>query len=176
MRPPGFPTALIGHPVIALPIFVGAVAVGYLWLAGELTGWAALGALVLAACTAKASDQVNKYRAFKREWDGMGGGSVARQKLRVGGLRYIFGIAAWLFMAALAIDVWNDPGLKWMASMFWLATAIILGTMSYRLLRSDGRSQSAKAFVRVCLPIAKSSPAHHSAAQNLPSFCILLIE
>lgn len=170
MRPPGAITALIGHPAVALPIFLGAVAVGYYWLAGELTGWAAFGAVVLATWTAKASDQVNKYRAFKREWDAMSGGSVARRTLRIGGLRYVFGIAAWLFMALLAIDASSDPAIAWVGWLFWLVSGLAVLSLIATPRRRGKRGSTVAVLVKI-----GDSPSVAEAANSLPGYCRTLI-
>lgn len=172
MRPPGFLTALIGHPVIALLIFVSAAAVGYFWLAGDLTGWAAFGALVIAASTAKASDRVNKYNAFKREWDAMGGRAATRRPLRIGGLRYVLGVGAWLFMAMLALDAWDDPGLQWVAWLFWAGSAAMIVAAAYRLVRGpSGLGRGSTDSVRVCLPPARFSPSREDSRRAIPAYC-----
>ena len=172
MRPPSVLQWLFGNPVCALVLVLGALFVGYRWLTGEFTWFAALLAAMVAGYSARAYERVASYSAWKREWDMMNGRSPGLRLPRIGGLRYVLGIVAWMFLALLAIGSAADPAMRIPVVLFWLATAVMVVVGLYRLIRGhSGRASTGKGMVRVCLGTPVQSANVQQALRALPAYC-----
>lgn len=173
MKPPGFLTALIGNPISALVIMLGALFVGYQWLAGEISGWMALAAVIAASYAAKASDRVNSYSAWQREWQAMSGEMPTRLTLpRLDPLRVLGGIAVWLIGAWFALEEANTPGLQIPLGMFWLGSLLMIGYGLYRFAaRLRGARSRSDGAARVALSRPFQSPSTKEAYSALPEYC-----
>lgn len=178
MRPPSVLQWLFGNPVSALVLMLGALFVFYRWLTGEFTWFAALLAAMVAGYSAKAYERVASYSAWKREWDMMNGkprGGSFRLP-RIGGLRYVLGIVAWMFLALLAIGSANDPAMYVPVVLFWPATAVMMVVGVHRLMRGNPRSARGTDSVRVCLGRPMQSPSVNEALRTLPGYCGVLLQ
>lgn len=174
MRPPSALQWLFGNPVSALVLMLGALFVGYRWLTGEFTWFAALLAAMVAGYSAKAYERVASYSAWKREWAMMNGKSPGLRLPRIGGLRYVLGIVAWMFLALLAIGSANDPSLRVPVMLFWLGTAVIVVVGVYRLVRSTSRAGNRGDAVAVCVK-RQDSDSVAAALSSLPASLASLV-
>lgn len=173
MRPPSIPQRLFGNPVSALVLMLTALFVIFRWLTGDASGLVAFGLALVAGYSAKAYERVAAYSAWKREWDMMNGkprGSSWRLP-RIGGLRYILGGVAWVFLALLAIGSADDLALRIPVMLFWLATAVMVVAGIYRLVRGGPRRARDGDSVRVCLGRPVLSPSVEEARKALPHYC-----
>lgn len=73
MKRPAVPTLLLGHPVVAVPLILGGLAL--LWACWQRGSEGVITGIVTLICLARvitASEQVSHFRAWKRAWEGMG--------------------------------------------------------------------------------------------------------
>lgn len=173
MKPPTPFQWLIGNPVVSLALMLGGLAVLYFWLTGSMTGWAALVATIIAATAARASEQVNKYSAWKREWEGYDGRQAIRLRLPSGKtMRIVAGVGCWGLFAWWASEgPKGDPVLEIAIALFWVGTAVIVVTGIVRLLRGAAPRPGAAVVVGVCLPTARQSSSVNAALGALPAHC-----
>lgn len=173
MRPPSVLQWLFGNPVSALVLVLGGLFVGYRWLTGEFTWFAALLAAMVAGYSARAYERVASYSAWKREWDMMNGRSPGLRLPRIGGLRYVLGIVAWMFLALLAIGSVDEPMMRIPVVLFWLATTVMVVVGLYRLASGrGGRVSNRDATVAVCTGKPPQSPSLGQAYSALPAYCV----
>lgn len=79
-----------------------------------------------------------------------------------------------MFMAALAMDAWDDPGMRWAAWLFWIASAISVPLGVFQLLaRRGGNERDA---VTVVLKRPVQSPGLNHATASLPAYCQHLVD
>lgn len=173
MRPPSAFQWLIGNPVVSLTLMLGALAVIYFWFTGTLSGWFALLALVTGATAAKASERVNAYSAWKREWEGYEGRQTSSLRLPSGKvIRIIAGIGCWSLFAWWASEGANgDPALEIAITLFWIGTAVMVVAGFGRIVRGNVPKPRAAIVVSLCLPNAGGSSSVRSATLQLPEYC-----
>jgi hypothetical protein len=174
MKRPPAAVMFFGHPAITLAVALAFLWVAYLWLQAEASGVAALAALIAAGSCGKANDRYREYRQWKREWDLMGGKPTAAP---TGGpkLKLLLGLLAWCLLAAAALDAMAEPQTRWLAMLFWGATA--LGLLNRLLLWRKSRppARAREAAVSVCLRKPGRSPSFAEARSALPDYCQRLL-
>lgn len=175
MKPPTSFQWLIGNPVSSLALSVGVIYVLWQSATGHM-GWPlGFAAIAIGAYAAKASEAVNKYTAWRREWEGLNGSRRVLLLPRIPGLKYVFGIGAWLFLATLAIDARDDQGLTVPVALFWAGSlAAIVGSVWVWVRRgriSKGRTDD----VTVCVgrPLISSSIAFGVSALPVEAAALL---
>lgn len=175
MKRPGAIVYLFGNPFSGLALFGATIFFGYRWWIGEASPYLAFGFFFATAYASKASDQLNSYRLWKREWNAMGG-SAALDRLfaRAHSLRMVVGFALWGAFAYGVYLVSADPAARIPVALFVLGTAILVTSGIYRLVKR--RRSHAKPFrdvpVAVCLPVPQHSSTIGQAFSALPAYCM----
>lgn len=169
MKAPSPIQYLLGNAISLTALILGSVYMSYRWVQGDVSGWAAIVVIIITSTAAKANEAVVRHNAWKREWNQFDGPSAVWRMPRIPGLRIALGIAAWALLAALAIDVWDEDDMRWVAIAFWTISALsVVFGVGNRLRRI---SDSGATYVRVCLPPTRSSPSVARASSALPAYC-----
>ena len=139
--------------------------------------------LVIAYFAHSAHERIRKYKAWKSEWDAMGGqpqptplrpsDRLSRGLKRNPALRYFVGFVCWAFLALISTA--SGGGLR---ALFWLGTIalIISGIVRYRRRSRDQQSKSTSAvLVAVCVPVPRRSAGATQAFAALPEYCEVTI-
>lgn len=171
MRPPTSLQWLVGNPVSALVLMLGAIYLAYLWLVEGAGMGVGLLAIVIGGYAGRCAERVNAYTRWKREWEGLGGSRGPFRLPKVPGLKYVFGVGAWLSLAAMVIGSANDPAMRIPVVLFWLATAVMVVAGVYRLVRSGSGQTRRSDSVRLCLGRPMLSPSVEEARKALPHYC-----
>jgi hypothetical protein len=168
--------SFIGNPFLCIPLMLGAIYVGYLWMVGQAPWWVALFAVIAASGVAKAAQRVRAYSAWKREWDGE---EASERGLRLPSgraIRNIIGIACWAWLAWMSLDLKSSPTTDLAVMAFWLGTAVLVAVGICRAIRAVSmRTNRNEDFVGVCMPAASQSDAVHEAVTALPTYCLHLV-
>lgn len=160
MRPPTSLQWLVGNPVSALVLMLGAIYLAYLWLVEGAGMGVGLLAIVVGGYAGRCAERVNAYTRWKREWEGIGGRT--RQPLRLPSFKSIrigLAILSWLGMAALALAAGGDPALRVPVILFWIGSAVAVIAKLKPVRGSRG-------VVRVCIQRPRSSPTVRDAMKN----------
>lgn len=81
MREPPAKVRLLGHPLIATPVFGLCAFILYAW-SQNIDAWPlGVSAIVAGLWTAKAQDTANQYRRWRKAWDGMAEPAAARSPM-----------------------------------------------------------------------------------------------
>lgn len=171
MRPPTSLQWLVGNPISALVLMLGAIYLAYLWLVEGAGMGVGLLAILVGGYAGRSAERVNAYTRWKREWEGLGGSRGPFRLPRIPNLKYVCGVGAWLFLAAMAIGSADDPAMRIPVMLFWLATAVMMVTGVHRLMRSGPGQTRRSDNVRVCLGRPMSSPSVEEARKALPHYC-----
>jgi hypothetical protein len=180
MKRPGFLTYLFGNPLSAFALLLAMIYFVYEWWSAAGSGGLAFIAFLAAGYAMGASDKLQKYQQWKREWDAMEG-KRARQSLAhfYPALRIIVGLAVWCFFAYLALAQTAQPGMQLGADLFWLATLVIIGAgVFWWLWRRRGSRPAAVRDVPVtqCLPLPGQSTTPTPVFDALPKYCLQVIQ
>jgi hypothetical protein len=175
MKRPGFLTYLFGNPASALALLLAAVYFIYEWWSASGSPAVAFIAFLAAGYAMGASDKLQKYQSWKREWDAMEGKRPAQSFARFyPALRITVGLAVWCFFAYLALAQDAQPGAQLGPDLFWLATAVIIGTGVFRWFRRRRGARPAATRdvpVTICIPVPHQSPTSAQAFAALPEYC-----
>lgn len=175
MREPTTFQWLVGNAPVSLVVNLTMLASIWFWYVGQLNGWITVAVIAVGSVSFRASERVSRYSAWKREWDGTGGRSFRLP--RIPGLKYATAFAVWLAFAAMALDGADDGGAVQIAvALFWIATAVMIGTMLFRLSRGLSPRGRANGAVAVCVSATTSSPSLSAAVSALPAHCRSLLE
>lgn len=170
MKAPSPIQYLLGNAVSLTVLVLGSIYMSYRWYQGDVSGWAAIIVIIITSTAAKANEAVVRHNAWKREWNQFGGPSAGWRMPRIPGLRLAFGIAAWTLLAVLALDVWDEDGMQWVAVAFWTISALtVVFGIAHRLRRAAAGSST---IVRVCLQTPAQSPNLKRAYAALPDYCL----
>lgn len=166
MKPPTTLQWLAGNPVSALVLVLGAIYLVWFWLAESGGIGFGLLAIIVGGYAARSAERVNAYSRWKRQWEGMGGGSGGIRLPRPPSLRVVLGVGSWIVLAILALDGSNgDPMVAVAINLFWVGTGVLGMSILYRRLRSDHRRSQDK-IVSVSLPVPnRSSNVDHARVQ-----------
>ena len=150
MNRPPIKTMLLGHPLIGLPIYgVGAFVLYQCWYDPSL--WLfGVGALVAMSTAAKASDQADAYRNWKRAWDAMGDGPLpsGRGNRIIG---YLIGTAIIAVTILYLIDHSDQPAYR--LGLVWMVVVGVAGGL-FAVIRSLMRRRRRKPAKQVILPVS----------------------
>lgn len=159
MKPPNLFQWLIGNAVVSIVLMLGGLYVIYAWFTGSASGVAALIAVVLGAMAARASERVNAYSAWKREWNGTGS-RRGFPSVPAGGIRTALGLVAWAMFAMLAASgAKDDSAMQFAIGLFWIVSAMMAATLLWRALkkRSGRRSRMTPVAVSLARPLRSAS-------------------
>jgi hypothetical protein len=177
VRQPNLPTRLFGNPASAIALLVAAGFCIYEWWSGQGSGGLALIAFLAAGYAMAASERLEKYKQWKREWEAMEGNRPAPTAARpLTALRAVLALAVWCFFAFLALSQANQPDAQLGVGLFWLATAVIVvaGIASLFRKRRNTRTRVVTDIpVTLCVPIPRNSPSAAQAFAALPQYCRL---
>jgi hypothetical protein len=128
-----------------------------------------------------AHERIRKYKAWKSEWDAMGGqpqppplrpsDRLSRGLKRNPALRYFLGFVAWGLLALM-----STAGGGGVRILFWLGTILLVINAIVRY-RRRGREQAKPAdaaSVMVCVPLPRQSASAAQAFAGLPQYCLPL--
>ena len=183
MKKPGPLVYLFGNP-IALLVALGATAFfGYRWWSEGASPLPAIVAFLVFCQTMNATDQLMKYKEWKREWDAMAGEPRApARKLTMQSplVRILVGVPTWGVGFYWVMTLPNDgPEMLIAKACFWLGTALGVGSMLYQALprRKKVANETPAEYpdVAVCLPVPRSSPSVRDVLSNLPDSCRSLL-
>lgn len=161
MKPPGPYTWLIGNSVVSLVLMLGGAAMVGLWLMGMADGLLAFAAAMVAGLAARASERVRAHASWEREWNGHT--NARRSSIRWPGGRMVLGLAAWGWLAWLALQSGDGPLMQAVSLLFWPASVVMLvAAMLGRGREKRRRSGKAQA-VGVCLAVPLRSPSLRDA-------------
>ena len=177
MNKPPAKVMLLGHPIVAVPMTLAGGGGLFAGIYGGSLFVALLGGAVTLT-TLRASEQAAKYRAWRVEWDAMGGDRPSRAS---GGR--IFGA---VLMAAIILVVVARPGLLAYGAGYalgWLRAhpvalmvpVLILAILLARSVRFFPRRQRRTAVVKVIAAPVLKSPSLEDAYRALPSYCLALL-
>lgn len=158
--------SFIGNPFICLPLMLGAIYVGYLWMAGQAPWWTALFALIGASGVANAAQRVRAYSAWKREWENEGRAPRAFRPSGKGA-KYLVGVGIWAWLAWISQDVESSPVMDLAVTAFWVGTALMAPVAVMRTIRGPS-APSRSVVVGVCLPATRQSCSLQRAMASLP--------
>ena len=176
MNRPPIKTMLLGHPLIGLPIYgVGAFVLYQCWHDPSL--WLfGVGALAAMSTAAKASDQADAYRNWKRAWDAMGDDVPRRQNTA---LRQMMGILLVIMLGGYLAANRDQPG--YAAALVWMVVVGVAGGL-FVVIRSLMRRRRRKPAKQVILPVSIAvrrpliaSGDLMSAYRALPEHCQRLL-
>ena len=181
MRKPGPATYLFGNPATVLAA-VGATAFfGYQWWSNDSSPLPAIVAFLIACQSMRSSDQLQKYNEWKREWDALEGrASPARggSFTLTPALRFAIALPAWGIGVYMALTIGDDPMGKLGALLFWLASAVAVCVLLFRLVRPLWQKRQPKKAVNardpvvsICVKPPQASPALPDAYRQLPAYC-----
>lgn len=171
MTKPGFLSYLIGNPVSALIITLGAMYLTYQAAMGAASWVVAIIAIIVALWAGKAYERVEKYRLWKLEWDAMGGQVRAPGVPNIPGLRLGLGLVAWALGAFGVLSLAGQPGMEIPVFLFWLATGLMVVVAIYRLFKRSGKRKARDVTVSWCLPAARNANEAQQAYGQLPDYC-----
>lgn len=179
MKRPSTLTFLIGNPLSAIAIFIGAAIVVWQWWHGRAADLAAILAGIGLIITMNAADQVTNYHHWKREWDAMAGKQpgIAIPPHAWQGMRILFGLILWGVMAYGLHTMKPGPNDALIKLSFWGGTAVLVFGAVYRALKA-GRSKASQRPPSADIPVTGElgipghSPSVASAAQSLPAYCL----
>ena len=164
--------AIIGNPFLCIPLMLGAIYIGYLWMAGQAPWWMALLALIGASGVAKAAQQVRAYSAWKRDWESAG--STPRPMRLPSGkaIKYLVGLGCWGWLAWMSLEVQSTPAMDLAVMSFWLGSVIMVIAAVVRAIRGPSTPKAGRnVVVGVCLPAARQSSSVQNAMAALPAHC-----
>lgn len=163
--------SFIGNPFLCLPLMLGALYVGYLWMTGQAPWWVALFALIGASGVANAAQRVRAYSAWKREWDNAAAPRTFRPPSGKA-VKLLVGLGCWGCLAWMSLEVESSPTMDLAVGAFWLATAIIVIAAIVRAIRGPSISKAGRnVVVGVCLSAARQSSSVQAATAALPAHC-----
>jgi hypothetical protein len=190
MNRPALLARLAGSPRGALVLFVCYAALVFGWYQGNIPWWLALGAVGAAFRTLSAVGRVRRYKAWRADWQAMGGEdepppAAARQKKRRRG---------WVLVTVAALLALGMPLLPeqlyapwesglvmaWCAACLYLVFALLWSILRRIIGRRKARAEIAQAGDEAA-PVAwllgrpSSSPSRAAAERNLPRYCARLI-
>ncbi|WP_421729380.1 hypothetical protein [Brevundimonas sp.] len=175
-RPTPF-EAFVGNVFLCVPLMLGAIYVGYLWMIGQASGLAALCAAIVASIVAKAAQRVRAYAAWQRDWENAGKPPRTFRPPSGKVIKVTIGLAIWGWFVWMSQDVESTPAMNLAVLAFWVGTAIMFLTMVVRMLRGpSARKTSEAAVVSACLPAARHSTSLNSATMELPTYCLRLMK
>ena len=182
MNRPPIKTMLLGHPLIGLPIYgVGAFILYQCWYDPSL--WLfGVGALVAMSTAAKASDQADAYRNWKRAWDAMGDGPLPSGR---GGrvARFLVGVAMIAALILFLLSHSDQPAYR--LALGWLVVvgggglvALLVIRLFRSLMRRRRRKPANQASNPVSIAVRRpliASGNLMSAYRALPEHCHLVM-
>lgn len=176
MKTPSIQTQILGHPLIGFPVALASL--GGLYLATQLGGGGILVGVISAGMlvsSARASQQMQAYRAWKLEWDAMGAAPSPRARSGWG----IGVLAVMLVGVVWGLAVMVDPDgmgklLSVIAALCPLGIAVLgLALLARWLLRRRRRDRGAVPVAVIARPI-HPIPSVSAAYAALPEYCRVL--
>lgn len=174
MKQPSGRTKFLAHPVIGMPVTaVGAV---FLWAAFQgsnlLVGFMAV---CLIGAAQQAREQVNAYKAWEREWNGMAAGSQPARKRSWGAWAVVgLGLVWWGLACASGYDPYKGA-VGTLGLMAVSAIAIQFLKMAWRIIPRLRRPSAKSAVVTVIARPVMPTPSLTDAYCALPSYCHALL-
>ncbi len=174
MKQPSFSAYLFGNTASMLAVAACTLYLGFKALTGSGSGWLAIGMLMAAVYCASRNRQLTAYRAWKRDWEGMGDEGGPPQPNTW--LRYALGIPAWL-LGAWMVEAAGKQ-MSWVAGLFWLASLAGFAIVGFRIFpkRWRRRKLAVQPSVAHCLATPLHSLPVASAYDRLPDYCLHLLK
>lgn len=170
MKPPGLVASVIGANIVFVGIGMALAVFGWLFFTTGEHFWWLFTCLMAGHFSYRANAKVRAYRQWQREWQGMSGEGPRPIRLpRLGGLRIVVALAAWLFAAWFAITEGDDPNLRIPVVMFWIGTALAVALQARSWLRRAFSGDRTVVLQLLGRPI--QSPRGSGPASVLPSYC-----
>lgn len=172
MKTPSVIDYVIGNAVACVALTGGALVMTYLWYVTGAPAVLAIFAAIVASYSCAANSRVQKYRAWKREWDLVNGVQTGTGGMNLPGMRPLAFVVIWL-VAAIFItshaDEFGGP-----AALFWLSSigAAIYGLYRYFRRFSPARPKAKTATVTVCLSVPRQCPNLIEASRAVPDYCL----
>jgi CHASE2 domain-containing sensor protein len=181
MKRPSIPVRLFGNPLSAIALLLAACYFIYEWWTGQGSPAAAFIAFFAAGYGMSASERLQKYYDWKREWEAMEGKRPGRNAARYfPALRAVTALAVWGFFAYIVITQGDQPEMRVGAALFWLATLVVFGAGVVTLIQRWRRRVRPRIMrdvpVTLCVPIPHRSPASTQAMAALPEYCRILFD
>ena len=179
MNRPPIKTMLLGHPLIGLPIYgVGAFILYQCWYDPSL--WLfGVGALAAMSTAAKASDQADAYRNWKRAWDAMGDGPLPSGR---GGriARFLIGVAMIAALILFLLGHSDQPAYR--LALGWLVVVgggglvalLVIWLFRLRPKRAAKAAKNSVVTVAIARPIF-AVPDMLQSYRQLPEHCHLVM-
>lgn len=169
MRAPSIQSRILASPPVQLTAWVSTAFFGYHFLRGEPVFWATVIVVAFLMNVIRADEQVQAYKAWKREWDAMSG-IPPRAKGRPNFLVVALVAPSLLFL----YYVWQHGGASALIGVSALTIApLLVISLTLKLIRRAMRRKAAKIMpVTICvkrswLPV----PDIAGAYRQLPEHC-----
>jgi hypothetical protein len=173
MNRPGFTTYLFGNPFSALALAALAACLAYLGFT-QTGAWPLLVvALVIASGAGRAYQRIQKYQAWKREWDGLSDRPTSSRLRLSGPVKILAGLALWGVFAYAAMSAHGASGALF-STLFWLGTVVIAGGWFLKRRNAVKPRAKGEAAVTVCPSVPRNSPSLQQAYSGLPGYCVAL--
>jgi hypothetical protein len=170
MRAPSIQTRLLASPPVQLIAWGSAAFFGYHFFYGAPVFWALVVVVAFLMNVIRAHEQVQTYRAWKREWDGMSGLPPRPTRWpRLLGLALVGAPLAFLFY-----DVGQHGGASAILGVVLLVIIPLLGIgLALKLIRGMMRRKAAKVMpVTICVSRSMFiKPDIARAYRDLPAYC-----
>jgi hypothetical protein len=177
----------------AIVMFLVCAALVSGWYQGQFPWWLALGAMFGALHTIDAIQRVRRYRAWRTQWNAMGGDAPVKK--RGGTLTKVAATIAVLALLAMAgarddANIQSDQALMvGLPVMFGASSLYLLASLALVLVRprrqaarrrSEAQKEKARAEAEAApvtwlLPPSGSSPSREEATRNLPEYAAKLL-
>ncbi len=176
MKAPSISTAIAGHPVVALLVYLmtgGALLAAFL---GRTDFTFPVIMLFVAGGVSRCADHVEKYRLWKLEWNAMGQTPPRPQGPVIGLLSLFGGAAIWLGLIWLLFTIYL-PNLAWLRNIVVGAAALLLIMWFFHRVKPKRPSPNlSDPPVADCLPIPTHSPPAASTLALVPAYCQPILE
>jgi hypothetical protein len=181
MKRPAAVSYVFGNPVSIIVLATATAYFTYQWWSNAGSGALALTLFLATSYAFGASDRLQKYNQWKREWDAMEGRAPSITFSRLYAhpvVRVLIGIALWCGGIYLIANAGNGPLGQFSAGLFGLATFAVIITGVVRLFR---RSKPHKPIVRdmsvmICVSMPNQSPTLDQARASLPKYCLKVLD
>ena len=182
MKRPGPLAYLFGNPLTLLASLGATAFFGYEWWSANASPLPAIIAFLIFCQTMRATDQLQKYNDWKREWEAVEGKprtATTGLNMKSPLVRILIGVPAWAVGLYLVTTLGDDAPSQIAKACFWLGTALGIGGLIYRNLprRRQAASTATKTYpdVSVCLAVPHASPSVAEARALTPGYCQTLM-